>query len=112
MSPLLIQPIRPVKPVSFAQSMHKAKEGDRSQDWMSQLAASRPAVVAEQAAPQAEPFEHAVAAVFPRFSTLALVQMMPARSASPARVQDYAAMASSNDDDADLGLGQLFDLHA
>jgi hypothetical protein len=112
MSPLLIQPIRSIKPISFAQSMQRAKEGDRPQNWMSQMPSSNPATVIDLIAPQANPLDIKSPTISAMFSTLALVQMLPPRSVSPARLQDYTAMASSNDDDADLSVGQRFDMHA
>lgn len=112
MLPLAVQSIRSIKPISFASSMQRAKEGDRSQDRMAQWPSSSasPPVSADvgfaaQDAPE-------MPTVFPVFSTLALVQMIPPRSVPPARLQDYTAMASSNEDDADVGIGQLFDMHA
>lgn len=112
MSPLLIQPIRSITPISFAQSMQRAKEGDRPQNGMSQIVMSDSNAMADQTAPQQDRPTVKASTISPMFSTLALVQMLPPRSVSPARLQDYMAMASSNEDDADLGVGQLLDMHA
>jgi hypothetical protein len=116
MSPLVVQSIRPIKPISFASSMQRAKEGDRPQDRMNRLPLpTRGANTAQMASLTAQqPAELAIKAPanLPLFSTLAQVQMLPPRSASPARLQDYVAMASSNEDEADVGVGQLFDMHA
>ncbi|WP_027468457.1 hypothetical protein [Deefgea rivuli] len=116
MSPLVVQSIRPIKPISFASSMQRAKEGDRPQDRMDSLPLpTRGANTAQMGVlttQRSDDLAVKAPADLPLFSTLALVQMLPPRSASPARLQDYVAMASSNEDEADVGVGQLFDMHA
>jgi hypothetical protein len=63
-------------------------------------------------AQQAEPAVIKAQSIFPHISTMAMMQMVPIRPVSTARILDYEVIAAKAEQDDEMGIGKVVDMHA
>ncbi|MGL6040511.1 MAG: hypothetical protein ACRC01_04850 [Deefgea sp.] len=107
---------RKVNPLSLASAIRRTAGQNEVHAKLAQYQAQTQqvrAVAKETAiAQQTEQAERKAVSLFPHISTLAMMQLVPMRPVSTARVMEYEAMAVSLEQDDIVGLGKVLDMHA
>lgn len=116
MAALVVSSSRKVNPLSLTSAMNRAAGQNEFNKKLSQYAAYtqqiRKVTKDDAIAQQAEPVEKKSQAVFPYVSTLAMMQIIPAKPISSARVSEYQAMAALAQQDQEISLGNGLDMLA
>ncbi|MBM5572637.1 MULTISPECIES: hypothetical protein [Deefgea] len=105
---------RKVNPLSLTSAMHRAAGQNEFNKKLAQYESHTQHVrkISKEVALVQQPVEMNIQSVFPHISTIAMMQMLPMRTVSGARVQEYEAMADLAQQDHELALGQGFDMLA
>ncbi len=107
---------RKVNPLSLTSAMRrtagqnefKAKVAQYETQTQQIRKVAKESVIAQQAAPA----EIKTLSIFPHISTMAMMQLVPMRPVSTVRISSYEAMAANAEQDDEMGIGKVVDMHA